>query len=57
MSQNEIQFFVNLMIFFSKKKSDQIFPFHIYFSHLCKTSNPKKKKKKKKKKTRHDMCI
>ncbi len=26
----------NLLIFFSKKK--QIFPFHIYFSHLCKFS-------------------
>ncbi len=30
------------MIFFSPKKKDQIFPFHIYFSHLCKISNPKK---------------
>jgi hypothetical protein len=28
--------------FFAKKKSDQIFSFHIYFSHLCKLSNQKK---------------
>jgi hypothetical protein len=40
MLQNDFQFFANLMIFFSKKKNDQIFPFHIYFSHLCKTSTP-----------------
>jgi len=31
--------------FFSLKKSDQIFPYHVYFSHLCKISDPKKKKK------------
>jgi hypothetical protein len=39
-------FLQNLMTFFSKKKIDQIFSFHTYFSHLCKISNPKKKKKK-----------
>jgi hypothetical protein len=30
------------MTFFSKKKVIKIFPFHIYFSHLCKISNQKK---------------
>ncbi len=29
--------------FFLQKISDQIFPFHIYFSYLCKFSNQKKK--------------
>ncbi len=43
MSQHDFQFFGNLMIFFSKKIIDQVFPFHIYFSHLCKSSNEKKK--------------
>jgi hypothetical protein len=33
------------MTLFSKKKRDKIFPFHIYFSHLCKTPTQKKKKK------------
>jgi hypothetical protein len=28
--------------FFLPKKSDQIFPFHIHFPHLCKISNQKK---------------
>jgi hypothetical protein len=37
----------NLMTFFSKLKSGQILPFHIYFSHLCKVSNQKRKKKRK----------
>jgi hypothetical protein len=37
-------FFANLMTFFSKKKTtDQIFSFHIYFSHLCKISNQRKR--------------
>jgi hypothetical protein len=44
MSQQNFQFFEKLMNFFSKIKSDKIFPFHIYFSHLCKFSNQKKKK-------------
>jgi hypothetical protein len=33
-----------------KKNSDQIFPFHIYFSQLCKISNQREK-------TRRDKCI
>jgi len=36
--------------FFLQKRKDQIFPFHIYFSHLCKTSNQKKPHG-------YDMCI
>ncbi len=42
MSEHDFQFFENLMIFFSKHESDQVFIFHIYFSHLCKISNQKK---------------
>jgi hypothetical protein len=42
MSEHDFQFFGNLMIFFSKHESDQVFLFHIYFSHLCEISNPKK---------------
>jgi len=38
-------FFCKSNDFFLQKKSDKIFPFHIYFSHLCKISNQKKKKK------------
>jgi hypothetical protein len=37
-------FFANLMTFSSKKKSDQIFPFHIFF-HICAKFQTKKKKK------------
>jgi len=37
--------------FFLQRKSDQIFPFHIYFSHLCKIS------KQREEKTCHDKCI
>jgi hypothetical protein len=33
-SQHDFQFFKNLMIFFSKIKSDQMFPLHIIF-HIC----------------------
>lgn len=42
-SQHDFQSFANLTIVFSPQKNDQIFPFHIYFSHLCKISNQKKK--------------
>ncbi len=39
MFQHDFQFFVDLMIFFSKKRrSAQTFLFYIYFSHLCKIS-------------------
>jgi hypothetical protein len=44
-SQHDFHCFENLMTL--KKKSDQIFSFHIYFSHLSKISNPKKKGKEK----------
>jgi len=44
MLQHGFYFFANLMTFLSKKK-DQMFSFHIYFSHLCKISNQKKKKR------------
>ncbi len=43
MSQHDFQFFVNLMTFFSQKKSDKIFSFHIYFSRLWKFSKRKKR--------------
>ncbi len=42
MFQNDAIFFAYLMNFFSQKTIDQIFPFLIYFSHLCKISNQKK---------------
>ncbi len=42
MLEHDFHFFVNL-ITFSLKNSDQIYPFHVYFSHLCKISNQKKK--------------
>jgi hypothetical protein len=40
MLEHNFQFSTNLMIFFSKK--NQILHSHIYFSHLCKSSNSKK---------------
>jgi hypothetical protein len=51
MMQHDFHFFVNLMTFVSPKENDKIFPFHIYFTHLCKISNPKERK------THGDMCI
>jgi len=44
MFQHDFQSFASLMIFLSKKK-DKKFPFHSYFSYLCKISNPKERKK------------
>jgi len=39
MFQHDFQFFVNLMNFFLKKKSDQIFPFHICANFQTKKKN------------------
>jgi hypothetical protein len=43
MSQHDFQFFGNLMIFFSKKKSDQILPFRFIF-HICAKLQTKKRR-------------
>jgi hypothetical protein len=42
MSQHGFQFFVNLMIFFSKRKFDQVFHLFLFF-HICAKFQTKKR--------------